>query len=104
VDYGGNPEHGNDGNTAQTIAEKSIVHTKGNEALAWWEVDLLGEHIIENVIVWNRKEYNNVEINTRINGFQVVILDAQRNEVYRSNPTKAPESSITFDLRGLGKN
>jgi serine/threonine protein kinase len=104
VDYGGNPEHGNDGNTAQTIAEKSIVHTKGNETLAWWEVDLLGEHIIKNVIVWNRKEYNNVEINTRINGFQVVILDAQRNEVYRSNPTKAPESSITFDLRGLGKN
>ena len=103
VDYGGSPEKGNDGNTAQTIGEKSIVHTKGNEALAWWEVDLLGEHIIENIIVWNRKESNNVEINTRMDGFQVVILDAQRKEIYRSNATKAPESSVTFELRGMGK-
>lgn len=103
MDYDGPAERGNDGNTAQTIAEKSLVHTKGNEALAWWEVDLLAEHIIENIIVWNRKEANNSETNTRMNGFEVVILDTQRNEVYRSAPTKAPESSITFDLRGLGK-
>jgi serine/threonine protein kinase len=100
----GLPAKGNDGKLGQSSAEGSVVHTKGNEALAWWEVDLLQEHVIENIIVWNRKEPHNHEANSRMDGFQVVILDALRKEIYRSTPTKAPESSVTFELRGMGKN
>lgn len=106
VDYGGPAKNGNDGNTTQAISGNSLVHTKGNEEVAWWEVDLVAVKEIESVIVWNRKEGAQKishEANQRMDGFQVVILDAGRKEIYRSNPTKAPEASETFDLKNAMK-
>lgn len=101
VDYGGPAKNGNDGNTTQQISGNSLVHTKGGEEVAWWEVDLLAEKPIESIIVWNRKEPKYHESSTRMDGFQVVILDSKRKEIYRSDPTKAPDASVTFDLKNF---
>ncbi len=97
---GGAAKNGNDGNTAQSFSENSCVQTKGNEDLAWWEVDLLETHPIELIEVWNRKEAGDLE-SMRLSGFQVVILDSARKELYRSPPTKAPEQSVKFDLKDV---
>jgi hypothetical protein len=97
---GGAAKNGNDGNTAQSFSENSCVQTKGNEDLAWWEVDLLETHPIELIEVWNRKEAGDLE-SMWLSGFQVVILDSARKELYRSPPTKAPEQSVKFDLKDV---
>ncbi|MBU6327705.1 MAG: protein kinase, partial [Verrucomicrobia bacterium] len=100
---GGAAKNGNDGNTAPSFSENSCVHTIGNEDIAWWEVDLLETHPIELVEVWNRKEADDLE-SMRLSGFQIVILDSARKEIYRSPPTKAPAQSVKFDLKDVKVN
>lgn len=100
IDYDGLASRANDGNTAATYVSESTSHTKGGEELAWWECDLGKDETIEMVRVWNRAEKQDKEnLPSRLDGFQLVLLDSSRREIFRSNPTKGPEISVEFSLK-----
>jgi Immunoglobulin I-set domain len=73
-----------DGNTNQTWGGGSIAHTEGTtNSPIWWEVDLKTSMTIGRVVYFPRNDCCNdrqVEVN-------VVILDAFRNEISRTNLT-----------------
>ena len=100
---GGAAKNGNDGNVDQSFSKNSCVRTKGDEAVAWWEVDLQDTYPIELIEVWNRKEAGDEE-SARLSGFQIVILNIDLEEIYRSTPTKAPVQSVKFDLKNVKAN
>ena len=51
--YGGKVEYANDGNTNGVLSKHSVSHTK-KDYRAFWQVDLKGEYIIEEIRIWNR--------------------------------------------------
>jgi prepilin-type N-terminal cleavage/methylation domain-containing protein len=53
VGWGGYADRGIDGNKAGGWADSSQVHS-GNNGAFWWEVDLLGEYKIDEIIIYNR--------------------------------------------------
>jgi hypothetical protein len=80
-----------DGNTAPEYDKGSVAHTLETEN-PWWEVDLKSLHALDRIVVWNR-----AEAGERLDGFRVVILDADRKPVWEKSGNKAAES-IPFDL------
>lgn len=100
TDFGGDAKRANDGNTNGIYDQDSISHTKGNEETAWWECDLGQEKALEMIRIWNRKEKLDTEnLRGRIDGFQLVLLNAARAEVFRSDPTRGPDLSVEFSLK-----
>ncbi|NNC90633.1 MAG: DUF1549 domain-containing protein, partial [Akkermansiaceae bacterium] len=97
TDYGGLPRLAIDGNTnGNYAASKSVTHTK-EEADPWWEVDLGRERDLSRVVVWNRTDGN---IQARLDGFRVTVLDARRNRVHETTAAKAPKDSVTIGFDG----
>ena len=71
-----------DGNTNQTWGSGSIAHTGGDtNAVIWWEVDLGSTLEVARVVYFPRSDC----CQERQYGLNVVILDAARNEVSRTN-------------------
>jgi len=71
-----------DGNTNQTWGGSSVAHTAGvTNSMIWWEVDLKSTQEIGRVVYFPRSDCcadRQVDV-------EVVILDAARNEVSRTN-------------------
>jgi hypothetical protein len=88
-----------DGNTSGDYAKGSVSHTSGQEDDPWWEVDLKEELPVEKVLVWNRTD-GGAAIGRRLDGFQVVLLDAKRQTVWKSTPQSAPEKSAEVKVSG----
>jgi hypothetical protein len=86
-----------DGNTEGDYAKGSVAHTSGNDTDPWWEVELAGDLPIEQVVVWNRTDGNT---GNRLEGFRVVLLDAKRQTVWKSEPTPAPAKDKAFAIAG----
>jgi putative membrane-bound dehydrogenase-like protein len=88
VDGNKNPEWGAGGQT----------HTSNSgEKNPWWELDLGKPATIEKVQVWNRSGFE-----SRLNGFTLVLLDADRKEVFRAAGIAAPES-VVVDVQNKGQ-
>ncbi|WP_395741928.1 DUF1553 domain-containing protein [Prosthecobacter sp.] len=87
----------NDGNTEGNYAKSSVAHTAGTDNDPWWEVDLKAAKAVERVVVWNRTDGN---VGKRLDGFRVVLLDDQRQTVWKSDATPAPEKDKTFAIGG----
>ena len=45
-----------DGNTSGVWRERSVTHTRHDDALPWWQVDLGQDTVIESITVWNRTD------------------------------------------------
>lgn len=86
-----------DGNTEGNYAKGSVAHTSGKEDDPWWEVDLKEELPIDKVVVWNRTDGS---VGKRLEGFQLVLLDAQRQNVWKSPAQPAPEKDRTVTIGG----
>ncbi|MCC6418225.1 MAG: HEAT repeat domain-containing protein [Gemmataceae bacterium] len=93
--HGGAPRRAIDGNTSGTYADGSQTHTTEAVTSPWWEVDLGGEVPVEAVVIWNRNES---QLGLRLEGFKVVVLDAQRRPVWTRADNPAPKPSVRFDL------
>ncbi len=87
----------NDGNTDGIYAKLSVAHTAGTDNDPWWEVDLKTAQPIDRVVVWNRTDGN---VGKRLDGFRVVLLDDQRQIVWKSASTPAPDQDKTFAIAG----
>ncbi|MEZ6065893.1 MAG: DUF1553 domain-containing protein [Planctomycetaceae bacterium] len=98
TDFGGPPELAIDGNTnGDYRAAMSTTHT-ANSNDPWWEVDLTAVQPIDRIVVWNRTDGN---VGSRLNGFRVVVLDGDRNEVWSETVAEAPAESREFPLSGV---
>ncbi|MBI1904412.1 MAG: DUF1553 domain-containing protein, partial [Planctomycetia bacterium] len=90
VDFDGPPNLAIDGNTnGHYFESKSTTHTKA-EKDPWWEIDLVGARPIESIVVWNRSDNN---LQSRLAGYRVKILDAERKVVFETAPADYPNPS-----------
>lgn len=86
-----------DGNTDGIYAKGSVAHTSGKDPDPWWEVELASELPVERVVVWNRTDG---DVGRRLDGFRVVLLDAKRQTLWKSDSTSAPEKNKAFAIGG----
>ncbi|HZN60550.1 MAG TPA: DUF1553 domain-containing protein [Planctomycetota bacterium] len=96
TDYSGDAARAIDGKTDGNYDAGSTTHTE-NTTDPWWEVDLKSSHPIERVVVWNRTDSN---LQSRLEGFRISVLDEQRAVVWKSAPQKAPAASVSVDTGG----
>ncbi|NQT89199.1 discoidin domain-containing protein, partial [bacterium] len=66
-----------DGNTDGNWGAGSVTHT-ANSSPSWWQVELLTEQIIDDIVLWNRTDC----CANRLSNFRVSVLDAGENEVW----------------------
>ncbi len=88
----------NDGNTAGDYHRGSVSHTAVNQRHPWWEVDLGEDTAIEQVVVWNRTDGDTT---SRLDGFQLSVLDENREVLWSRRFEKAPEVSLEVALDGV---
>jgi len=85
-----------DGNKDPDYHQRGQTHTDGDGSTApWWELDLREERPVERVRIWNRGG-----LHSRLKGFVLELLDADRERVFVRENNPAPDGSITFDLEG----
>jgi hypothetical protein len=75
---------------------KSTTHTAVSDN-PWWEVDLGGARPLDRIVIWNRTDGG---LQTRLNGFRLVVLDEKRRTVWEQSVQTAPTSSV--ELRSDG--
>jgi mono/diheme cytochrome c family protein len=82
-----------DGNTnGDYVAAKSTTHTTESED-PWWEVDLKESGPVFRVVIWNRTDSN---LQGRLAGARVVLLDEKRETVWSQTIETPPQSSAEF--------
>ena len=74
-----------DGNRDGNYAANSVTHTAVSTS-PWWELDLRSEVPIDSVTLWNRTDGN---LQHRLNGAVVTLLDSERNVVSRETISQA---------------
>lgn len=84
--FNGPPELAVDGNTSGVYEEDSVTHT-ATERDPWWEVALAEPTPIHGLRVWSRTDG---DLELRLEGFEVVLLDAAGEPVLRTAPWPAP--------------
>jgi len=86
-----------DGNKSSDFGKGGQTHTPENSSNPWWELDLGAAKDIEKVAVWNRSGFE-----SRLDGFTLTLLDADRKEVFRASSIAAPQA-MEIDVKGGGK-
>ncbi len=87
-----------DGNKDPDWGKGGQTHTtNAGEKDPWWELDLGQPLAVEKVQVWNRAGFE-----SRLAGFTLKLLDADRKEVFRVSDVAAPES-LEIDVKNQGK-
>ncbi len=85
-----------DGNTNGNYGENSVTHTTENVANPWWELDLGSEQAIETIAIWNRTDGPH---GNRMEGFDLTILDASRQPVFKKSGNPAPKESARIEIQ-----
>ena len=91
----GDAAHAIDGNNDGSFGSGSQTHSVENDRNPWWEVDLGSEQPVEAVSVWNRTEG---DLGQRLNGFNLTLLDAARQEVASQKAVPAPARSVRIPM------
>lgn len=87
-----------DGNKSPDWSKRGQTHTTNSGSTnPWWEVDLKTSTKIERVGIWNRDGFE-----TRLDGFTLTLLDAERNAVFRAENIAAPEVMV-IDIENEGR-
>ena len=84
--FNGPPELAVDGNTSGVYEDGSVTHT-ATERDPWWEVTLAEPAPIHGLRVWSRTDG---DLELRLEGFEVVLLDGAGEPVLRTAPWPAP--------------
>ena len=94
----GAASRGIDGNKDSDWGKDGQTHTlNAGTANPWWEVDLGTVADIEKAGIWNRGGFEN-----RLDGFTLMLLDADRKEVFRASSIAAPQG-MEIDVKAGGK-
>ncbi len=87
-----------DGNKSPDWNRGGQTHTvNAGEANPWWELDLGTPVEVDSVGIWNRAGFE-----SRLDGFTLKLLDADRKEVFAASGITAPES-MSIDVKQAGK-
>lgn len=84
--FNGPPQLAVDGNTSGVYEDGSVTHT-ATERDPWWEVTLAAPAPIHGLRVWSRTDG---DLELRLEGFEVVLLDGTGEPVLRTAPWPAP--------------
>ena len=96
--YGGVAKLAIDGNTDGDFHKsKSVTHNANGDAAAWWEVNLGKEQNLTKLAVWNRTDSG---LYSRLDGFRLQVLSADRQVVWEKTFPKAPKREIVVSLDG----
>jgi len=94
----GAASRGIDGNKSPDWGKGGQTHTSNaGTTNPRWELDLGKAADIEKVAVWNRSGFE-----SRLDGFTLMLLDADRKEVFRAAAIAAPQA-MEIDVKGGGK-
>ncbi len=96
--FGGEAARALDGNTSGSFGDGGQTHTAENSQNPWWELDLGSERPIDEIVVWNRSEGRG-QFARRLDGFQLTVLDADRQVVFQKTTPKAPDENVRFVLQ-----
>lgn len=84
-----------DGNAdGDYYSARSVTHTETQDD-PWWQVDLGGVQPLERVVIHNRTDNN---LQSRLDGAVVRLLDDQRKEVWNALIERGPEKSQALDV------
>jgi len=97
TDFGGEVARANDGNTDGVYTNNSVTHTAIEEN-PWIEIDLGKMAPIDLINIWPRTDN---DLYSRLDGFVLSVLDAQRNLVWKQAVSKAPKEKFEATLDGL---
>jgi putative membrane-bound dehydrogenase-like protein len=87
-----------DGNKHSDYGKGGQTHTANEgSTLPWWELDLGRAVDIEQVGIWNRQGFE-----SRLEGFTLTLLDAERKVVFSAKNIAAPQVA-QIDVKGGGK-
>ncbi|AMV37813.1 PVC-type heme-binding CxxCH protein [Planctomyces sp. SH-PL62] len=96
---GGDAARAIDGNASPTYGGGGQTHSQEGTDDPWWEVDLGAEVPIEAIVVYNRNEGT---LGSRLQGYELTVLDGSRNVVDERKGLPAPETQARFDYDGDG--
>ncbi|MEM7699012.1 MAG: PVC-type heme-binding CxxCH protein, partial [Verrucomicrobiota bacterium] len=88
--HSGKAERAIDGNRDPDYNAGGQTHTPTNGTDPWWELDLGEEKSITSLSIWNRGE----RFGSRLDGFGLQLLDADRDVVFEKITLTAPTSAI----------
>ena len=86
-----------DGNKDGDFDKKSTTHTE-QSTNPWWELDLKTAQKIDRINVWNRTDH---DLQSRLAGVQIQLLDENRKLIWVRNVTDAPSPKVTYGLNGI---
>ncbi len=87
-----------DGNKNPDYNKGGQTHTSNaGEKSPWWELDLGSAVAVDKIQLWNRDS-----LASRLDGFTLKLLDADRKEVFVISGVAAPES-LVIDVKNQGK-
>ncbi len=93
--WGGVAERGIDGITSGAWVDGGQTHTMEDLPDPWWEVDLGAEHAVDAVSLWNRTDG---DFETRLDGYRLALLDAERRPVHELVDQPAPRPTVRHEL------
>ncbi|WP_186774843.1 DUF1553 domain-containing protein [Allorhodopirellula solitaria] len=96
--FGGKAQYAIDGNTDGQFSSKSVTHTTV-ENDPWLELDLGSVQPIESLALWNRTDGGEPFLQ-RLAGFEISLLDENRDVVWRQTPPAVPSPHAQYDLAG----
>jgi azurin len=91
--HGGEAKRAIDGNTQADYAANGQTHTNEGEDRPWWELDLKSGQPVSEIAVWNRTGFED-----RLDGFTLVVLDADRRELFKQTGIPAPRLTSKFAI------
>ncbi|MBX9787660.1 MAG: HEAT repeat domain-containing protein [Pirellulales bacterium] len=95
--HGGDAARGIDGNRSGEYSAGGQTHTSENAHNPWWEVDLGSALPIDKVVVFNRTDDS---LGTRLEGFVLKVLDADRKTIFESGKLSAPTPQTEIAVGG----
>lgn len=94
---GADAGRGIDGNKDPDFGRQGQTHTANSgEDAPWWELDLGQARDIERIVIWNRRGFE-----SRLEGFTLRLLDAERRDVFSAKSIAAPQV-LELDLKNGG--
>ena len=77
--------------------ETNMSHTNCNFR-SWWEVDLLNDYIIDEIVIWNRIYPGDDTVEERLFPFTLSILENDRSVAWSESITQLQDTPLVFSI------
>jgi hypothetical protein len=81
------------------FSSRSVTHNE-TETDPWWEIDLQGGFLVEEIRIWNRTDGN---LQSRLNGLQVEFFDRERRLIHSHWRARAPLENFSWNPQDGGQ-